>query len=509
MFNRRHFLNAVGGGVVGLAALGSTRILRAQSPASLNTLAIPPLLNGQPDNALRRYALTVRRGSSQFLPDRSTPTFGINGDYLGPTLRLSRGDAVAIRVSNQLGEATTMHWHGMHVPVTADGGPHQVIEDGDDWEARFTVLQRGATCWYHSHVLDRTGYQVYHGLSGLIIIDDEETRAESLPSEYGVDDIPLIIQDRTFNEDGSFRYIGMPMDVMAGMYGDAILVNGTLNPRFAPTRSRTRFRLLNGSNARVYTLAFSDRRPFQLIASDGGLLESPVTLTSLELAPAERVEILVDFSDGNATRLVSLPMAVDSPNNAVGMMGNMLAINQQAFDILSLEPAAGLRPAAPLPRQLARLETVSESDAQVQRRLVLSMTMGMMGGGRGPGGPGGANRGRGMMGGFQINGEAMDMAVINQRVTLGSTEIWTLVNDSMMMHPFHIHHGQFRILDRNGSPPALHERGYKDTVKVGPGETVRFIMRFENFSNASQPYMYHCHILEHEDNGMMGQFTVA
>lgn len=505
MLKRRDLLKAVGGLAISTGLVTPWHAWGQQ--VSPQPLSIPPLLRGEAVNGVNRYRLRVQRGTSRFLPGLTTPTFGINGDFLGPTLHLRRGEQVQLQVTNNLGAPTTMHWHGMHLPVVADGGPHQEIADGGVWEPAFTVLQPGATCWYHSHLLNRTGEQVYQGLAGMIIIEDEDTHRDGIPSTYGVDDIPLVIQDRAFNVDGSFRYVGMHMDVMTGMFGDTILVNGTLSPEFAPTTSRVRFRLLNGSNARTYTLAFDDARPFTMIASDGGLLAAPLALTSLELAPAERAEIVVDFSDGRPVNLVSLPMAADSPSQPRGMMGNMHPMNNNAFHLLSLRPAAALQRSPALPVQLTQLERIEASEAVVERQLILTMAMGMgMGMGRGRGAAGG------MMGAgasFFINGQAMDMGVINQHVLAGDTEIWELVNDSMMMHPFHIHHGQFQLLSRNGRSPAAQEAGFKDTVKVGPGESVRFIMRFQHFSDAQRPYMYHCHILEHEDNGMMGQFIVT
>lgn len=506
MFRRRDLLKLTAGLTVSPILLAPWNVLGQSLPTQ--PLAIPPLLTGEARAGVTHYTLQAQRGTRQFLPGLTTPTLGINGDYLGPTLRLRRGDNVSLQVGNRIGEPTTLHWHGLHVPVDADGGPHQVIADGATWEPTFSVMQPGGTFWYHSHQLGQTGAQVYRGLAGMIIIEDEESRQDGLPSTYGVDDIPLVIQDRAFNTDGSFRYVGMHRDVMTGLFGDTILINGTLSPEFSPSTTKVRFRLLNASNARTYTLAFSDRRAFELIASDGGLLEAPVALTTLELAPAERAEIVVDFSGRQPVDLVSQPMAADSPSQTTGMMRNMHPMNNEAFHLLSLRPQTSLQQSPVLPAHLTELERLQPVDAVTERRLVLSMAMGM-GMGRGAGG---GSPGRGMMGGgasFFINGEAMDMNVINQRVVTGTTEIWELMNDSMMMHPFHIHHGQFQVLSRNGQPPAPHESGNKDTVKVGPGETVRFIMRFEHFSDAVQPYMYHCHILEHEDNGMMGQFIVS
>ncbi len=477
----------------------------SQSARQRNPLKIPEQLIGSERNGQQHYSLNVQGGSSEFISGLRTPTLGYNGDYLGPTLRFRQDDNIAVHVHNQLAESTTVHWHGLHVPATADGGPSQIIESGANWDPEFKIMQRGGTYWYHSHALNRTGDQVYRGMSGLIIIDDEDNRRSGLPSDYGVDDIPLIVQDRQFNEDGSFRYIGSPMDVMTGMFGNTVLVNGTLAPVFNPQTRLVRFRLLNGSNARTYTFAFDDQRAFKIVASDGGLLSTGNDQSTLVLAPSERAEILVDFSDGNPVNLISLPMAASSPFATRGMMRNMHPMNEEQMQILAIEPQSRLSSSETVRPELSTIQRIDPTEAVRSRSLTLSMAMGMgMMGGRGGG--------RGMMSGgdsFFINGEAMDMNRIDARIKTGETEIWEITNDSMMMHPFHIHYDQFQILDRNGRPPSAEEMGYKDSVKIGPNETLRFIMRFKDFSDADNAYMYHCHILEHEDNGMMGQFTVS
>ncbi len=501
--SRRRFMQTV---AVGAAVSGWQLPIFGQS-SQLNTLKIPELYYGDMRSGVNHYALTAQTGTVDFLPGLRTPTIGINGDYLGPTLRLMNGDDVAIAVRNQLGEETTLHWHGLHVPAKVDGGPAQIIAAGAEWNPQFRVSQKAGSFWYHSHMLHQTGAQVYRGLSGMIIIDDEDSSKLELPAEYGVDDIPLIVQDRRFNADGSFRYIGMHMDVMTGMYGDTILVNGTGAALFTPTTQRVRFRLLTAANARSFNFAFDDNREFQLIASDSGLLSAPVTLHHLELAPAERAEIVVNFSDGAPVKLVSLPLDANSPFTPQGMMRNMLPMNSTPIQILAIAPQSQLESRVEIPDQLAEIQRISASEAQHVRRFTLSMPMGMgMMNMR-------ASGGRGQMGNmgneFQINGKTMDMATINERVNMGDTEIWEITNDSMMMHPFHIHQGQFQILDRNGVPPPAAEMGFKDTLRVGPGETARIIMRFEHFADPETAYMYHCHILEHEDNGMMGQFTVS
>lgn len=511
MLKRRRFLQA--------SALGTCGILNpfsgfAQQPGSGNALRIPPLLEGERRSGRLHYDLRTQSGQSRFLSGLNTPTLGINDDYLGPTLRLRDGQDVSLNVTNGLDETTTMHWHGLHVPAIADGGPHQIVEPGESWAAEFQVNQKAGPYWYHAHPKDLTGEQVYRGLAGMILVEDGESRGLELPGDYGVDDIPIIIQDRQFNNDGSFRYVTSHQDVMFGMHGDTILVNGTIDPHFVPTTSKVRFRLLNGSNARLYTLAFSDGRQFEQLGCDGGFLGQPLTMTELTLAPAERCEIVVDFSDGAPVNLISKPLPANSPYRMQGMMGRMHGqLSNQSFHILAIEPQSSLLRSPALPAVLTEVPDYESAGIDRVRRFELQMAMGMgMGGGRGPGGGGpGGGGGRGMMGGgqqFSINGRAMDMNVINERIPVGSTEIWEIHNNSMMMHPFHIHHGQFQVKERNGRPPHAHERAFKDTVKVAPGETVRVVMEFLNFADSDNAYMYHCHILEHEDNGMMGQFVV-
>ncbi|NKB32897.1 MAG: multicopper oxidase domain-containing protein [Pseudomonadales bacterium] len=507
---RREFLSNV---TLGSASLLLPNIVFSQSANQPNELKLPELLTGNQQQGKRAYQLSVQSGISQFLPGLNTATLGINSAYLGPTMKLRKDDDVLLRVRNALEESTTLHWHGLHVPALSDGGPHQVIEPGAGWAPEFKVMQDAGTFWYHSHIVDRTGEQVYRGLAGMIIIEDENSNDLGLPAEYGVDDIPLIVQDRRFNNDGSLRYVQMHRDVMTGFYGDTVLVNGTHNPIFTPSSNKVRFRILNAANARTFNFAFDDNRQFDLVSSDGGLLNAPISSDRLLLAPAERADIVVDVSDGRPFRLLSLPVPANSPFAPRGMMRNMHPLNTENMDILAIQPQSNLRTSEALSPQLAAINSMEESAATQERRFVLSMVMGMgMGMRGGPGGRGnrGGGPGRGMrnQGNFFINNEAMDMAKINHRIKNGSTEIWRIENDSMMMHPFHVHHGQFQILDRNRVPASAIESGYKDTVKVGPGETVRFIMRFENFSDSENAYMYHCHILEHEDNGMMGQFTV-
>lgn len=515
MITRRKTLLALGAGMLGSSGLGRLGRVIAQPVSELtefsNPLRIPALDAGTLQAQARRYELTLQHASREFLPGRSTETLGINGDYLGPTLLMRKDEQVALAVHNQLNEPSSLHWHGFHVPASEDGGPNQQIEPGATWNPSFKVMQNGGTFWYHSHVIHQAGEQVYKGLAGMIQVLDPDEAELGLPSNYGVDDIPLIVQDRRFASDGNFGYLSLYDDMVKGVHGDTILVNGTLQPVFEPASRLVRFRLLNAANARTFTFAFSDNREFYQIASDGGLLNAPVPMSRLELAPAERAEILVDFSDGREVMLLSLPMQPNFPTFPGAMSRIMRSLNAQAFDILLIRPTASLAGDLILPQRLARVERLQADQGLPTREFRLSMGFGSRSGeDRGPGTGARNGLGGGHGGGHSaINGRMMDLAYINETVSLNSTEIWELTNNSPMTHPFHVHHGQFQVLDRNGEPPPANEMGWKDTVKVGSGELVRIVMRFEDFADGNNPYMYHCHILEHEDQGMMGQFVVV
>ena len=491
--NRRQFLKSSAACAIALSsgygvAHASVGLSQFRTP-----LKLPPLLEGRLENNRRIFDLTLRAGFSHFLGNLQTPTAGINGDFLGPVLSVQRGDEVTLNVSNTLFEPSTLHWHGLNLPAAMDGGPHQVIKPGETWSPEFKIDQPASTQWYHSHMVHRTGIQVYYGLAGLFYINDKASAALNLPATYGVDDIPLVLQDRSFNQDGTFRYLSSMHDRMAGMMGQVMLVNGTASAVFKVTNQRTRFRILNGSNARIYNLEFSDGRQFLQIASDGGLLEKPAQLKSLTLAPGERAEILVEFSSSDNVMLAHKPLP-KRPGARMGMMQNMMSANDQPFAIMRFESKQPLAPLSSIPDRLVSQKNWSITEAVKTRQFILNMQMGM-----------GMMRGGG---GFFINGRSMDMNRIDARVRLGDVEIWEIINDSPMPHPFHVHDTQFRILDRDGKQPPANEMGLKDTVLVNPRERVRIITQFENYADSNSAYMFHCHNLEHEDAGMMGQFVV-
>ena len=343
-------------------------------------------------------------------------------------------------------------------------------------------MNEEATFWYHPHLMNKTAEHVYHGLAGLFIVKDPQSEL-ALPDQYGTDDIPLIIQDKIFDADGSFNYPG----TRSGVKGDQFLVNGAVTPVFDAPAQFVRFRLLNGSNARIYNFGFSDDRQFHQIGTDGGLLERPVPLTRLRLSTGERAEILVDFSgeENSQVRLVSFSSELDNINP----FWNSNAMDDSAFDIMTIDvKAATANPTTALPASLASINRLQEGQAARTRPFELEM---------------------GLSGPMTINGQSMDMNRIDQTIKLNDTEIWEITNNSDMPHPFHVHDIQFLILTRDGSPPAENEAGWKDTVLIMPHETVRIITHFSDFADPDKPYMFHCHILEHKDAGMMGQFVVV
>ena len=461
-----------------------------------NKLLIPEQSFGTVVDERRQFHLTVAEGSREFLPGKQTPTAGVNGPYLGPTLRLRRGEGVDLIVRNNLDEMTTMHWHGMHVPARMDGTPHQKIEPGESWTASFQVDQQAAPLWYHPHPHGNTGRHVYRGVTGLMWIDDDNSDALDLPKNYGVDDIPLVIQDRLFDDDGAFRFAVN----QGAVYGNTMLINGTWSPFLQVESRRIRFRLLNGSNARIYYVGFDDNRVFHQIATDGGFLETPLQTSRVILAPGERAEILVDFSDGVEAVLKSYPEAglletIESFFGGIGT-GNL--------QLLKIVPQPANRASHALPERLNTIARIDASQAAKTRPMVLG---GPIQGGQG--GQGGRFAAGAPGAGPPINGKIMDMERMDEVVRLGDIEIWEVDNRGGQAHPFHVHLVQFQILDRNGQRPTGAELGWKDTVLVPAGDIVRIIMPFERYADPQIPYMYHCHIMEHEDNGMMGQFLVV
>lgn len=537
---RRDFLKySVALGVASALPLWSRSVFAADRPA----LPIPDLLTADASN---RMQLVVQAGKSSFAGKTAT-TWGYNGNLLGPAVKLNKGQSVTVDIHNQLAEETTLHWHGLEIPGEVDGGPQGIIPAGGKRSVTFTPDQRAATCWFHPHQHGKTGRQVAMGLAGLVLIEDEEIRKLMLPKQWGIDDVPVIIQDKQFSADGQVDYQLDIMTAAVGWFGDTLLTNGAIYPQHAAPRGWLRLRLLNGCNARSLNIAASDNRPLYVIASDGGLLAEPVKVTELPMLMGERFEVLVDVSDGKAFDLVTLP---------VSQMGMAIAPFDKPHPVMRVQPLL-ITASGTLPDSLTSMPSLPSLEGLTVRKLQLSMDpmldmMGMqmlmkkygaqamagMDHGKMMGhmnndnmGHGNMNHGNmnhGEMGNMQhgdmgnmkhggsfdfhnanrINGQAFDMNKPMFAAAKGQHERWVISGQGdMMLHPFHIHGTQFRILSENGKAPAAHRAGWKDTVRVEGGMS-EVLVKFDHDAPKEHAYMAHCHLLEHEDTGMMLGFTV-
>lgn len=487
----------------------------------ITPLIIPSLLEDKDKSDTKdEFDLSIQKGKVSFLNGLETNTYGYNGNFLGPVIRVKSGNEVKINVKNNLSEDSTVHWHGLEIPAEMDGGPNHSIKSNTTWNPSFKISQQAGTYWFHPHTFEKTGEQVYKGLAGLFIVDDKNSESLDIPKNYGVDDIPLILQDRRFNNDGSFSYKTQMID-NDGMLGDKFLVNGVINPFFEVKENKMRFRLLNGSNARIYKLALSDNSDFYQIASDGGLLEKPVQLKSLMLASGERAEIIVDFSKyKDKEEIILKSLAYENKEKTMSSEPSSNRIeNGKEFDLMKFiikKDSSNLENNSfNIPNELVKIEKLQEKDSSKVRKFELtdmSMDMGNMSnmpmnmdmtGSHSMHTMSTNNMYSGM---FKINNKVFDLSRVDELVKLNDTEVWEITNKSQMgmPHPFHIHGVQFQILSKNNKEPSLNEKGWKDTVLVQPYETVKIIVKFKN----KGMFMYHCHTLEHEDLGMMGMFEV-
>ncbi len=446
----------------------------------INPLFIPDTLTGPTFN------LTVKQSKVQFLPGDSSETYGINGDYLGPTLIMNRGDFVRMNVTNLLPDTTTMHWHGMHVAPEDDGGPHTTILPNETWSPEFEVMDEATTFWYHPHLHEKTAFQVYKGAAGMLIIRDSLESALNLPRTYGVDDFPLILQDKSFDPTNQFIYQQL---------NDTMMINGTLSPYLEVPAQIVRFRILNASNQRVYNVGFPPLIQVVQIGSDGGLLREPVPITRVLLSPGERAEILVNFDLPRPNNIV---MAANNSEMGNGISGAPIGPGGgpgnplDGVDFNLIEFRIGPQTANPItsiPSNLNSWTPLDPNEADVIRTKVFDTI------------PPASFP-------FLINSTPFDHHYINDTVILGDVEIWNLVNRTTEAHPFHIHDIQFFVLSINGFPPPPTLAGRKDVIMSLPGDSISFIAKFEDHFDPIIPYMYHCHNLFHEDGGMMGQFLV-
>jgi bilirubin oxidase len=457
------------------APVSSTAASRNALTSGSDTLRAPAVLTDvSPVPRRVEVSLTATRLRTSLVAGTTSEVFAYNGQIPGPTLELREGDQVVVHFRNDLPEQTTVHWHGLNLPFESDGSPFHPVEPGEKRDYVFTVRPGSAgTYWYHPHPHHRTGYQVAKGLAGAVIV-----RAADDPLPAALTEKLLILTDTRLNPDGSIdlpaegSHAGL-VDRENGREGDLLFVNGQVLPtlRIRPGEVQ-RWRILNASASRVYRLALPGHT-LTHVGSDGGLFERPVEVGEIVLASAERAEVLVrgTGAPGARVQLQALPYDRYIPQTRPSDWN-------KSRPLLTLEYSAG-RPvvAPPIPGRLRAIPVLDATRATATR--VISLSQGL------------------------INGREMDMARIDVSATLGATEIWEVENLVGMDHPFHLHGFQFQVLDRDGVPEPF--RSWKDTVNVPKHQTVRFIVRYDNYPGK---WMFHCHILDHEDHGMMGVLEV-
>jgi FtsP/CotA-like multicopper oxidase with cupredoxin domain len=486
-------LGLVGGAALlvpidGVARTALKRPLRDLPKPFQADLPIPSRLRPMRSTATTDfYRMTLQEGTADILPGLTTPIFGYNGMFPGPTVVTSRERRVVIEHVNQLPVPTSMHTHGAFVDGDSDGHPLDLVMPGSSKTYILHNDETARTQWYHDHAMHITAENVYHGLAGMYLIDDDFER--ELPLPRGTRDVPLVLQDRFFNEDGSFDYPVEKGDSSSnGVLGNVIMVNGKPWPRLEVQQGRYRFRVLNGANARVFELALSNRQPFALVGTEGGLIHRPLHLQALPMAPGERMEIVVNFAD--------------VPAGSSVMLMNRRAAKQQAqimrFDVVpgvarddSRVPDV-IRPADLQDDPTHRPARVEE--AVKTRQFVFKRSGGF----------------------WTINGKIFDEHRLDARPKEGATEIWEFVNNGGgWIHPIHLHFVNFKVLSRNGGMPRPWEQDiWKETVFLDGGDSVRVLAHFPKVPREVttgafvDTYAFHCHLLEHEDHDMMLQFRV-
>lgn len=423
------------------------------------------------------------------LKGTNIPVLGYQpNSLLGPSFKVNKGDTVNILLQNNLSEHTNIHWHGLKIPALMDGHPDQLANAGGTFRYQFTVNQRAGLSWYHPHPHEMTGKQVFQGLAGLFIINDAEEAALNLPS--GQFELPLVIQDKRISSNG-ITYNPSREEVMAGYMGESIVVNGVYSPYTDVSTRFYRLRILNASNARVYNLALSNNADLIIIGNDGGLLANPSSVKEILIAPGERLDVLVNFA-GNAigTEIFLISKKFGNAGDAQG---------KQQFNIMKFKVASVVTNTFNVPANLSNIGIVPASSAVKTRTFEISNAM--------------EHHGYPMNDGMQmrhrINGKLFDSNRIDENVTANTNELWVFDNSKGdEPHPMHLHGLFFQVVQRSGGRSNLiaSEFGWKDTVLVMPGEIVKVIVPFEN--NAGK-FVFHCHNLEHEDDGMMLQYQLS
>lgn len=436
-------------------------------------LPIPPVLAPTSSDATTDYYdLTMQVGQKEIIRGKLTTIWGYNGMFPGPTIITKRDRRAVVRQVNNLQESMSVHLHGGHTPPESDGLPNDLIGPGATKIYTYPNNAPGSTLWYHDHASDVTGRHVYMGLAAFYLLwDDFEN---SLPLPKGGQDIPLLLQDRSFNSDGSLNYPLTDSTIRTGVTGDRLLVNGAVQPYLQVARRKMRFRILNGSNARIYKLALSSGVSLVQIASDGGVLAAPALRQSISVAPAERVEVVIDFALYPVGTSVILKNLDNSASPAIP-------------DIMRFDVVAEAFDTSSVPATLRPFTRIPESSATVKRTFTLEQSY---------------QNGRNL---WTINNKLYDPARIDATPRLNATEVWTFENRSGESHPIHIHDIEWQILDINGSKPPSGDDGWKDVFLVPAWGKLRVI---GTFTDNIGGYVSHCHKLEHEDHAMMFSFQV-
>lgn len=437
-------------------------------------IAIPFVMDATNASFAAKSSISTIDGKSV-----NTLSYGTGG-ILGPTLKINQGDMMNLVFTNQLSEPTNIHWHGLEAPAAQDGYPTDLTQSGSSYSYNFRVTDRPGTYWYHPHPDMTTASQVYRGLAGFFIVTSPEEQALKLPQ--GIYDVPLVIQDKRLTS--GLVYNPNTDDQTIGLFGESILVNGTSGAMMDVEKRTYRFRLLNGSNARIYNFALSDGLKFKLIGSDGGLLDAPMDVSNILLAPGERADVLINFGGLPINTELFLESASFSGSSSQG---------DQSFKVMKFKIIKDATDDFIVPVTLMSVQKISESSSVASRKFNIGHMMAH----------GGMN---GVM--HPIDGKIFDANRIDEVVKSGSVEIWEFDNNTgTEIHPMHLHGLQFQVLSRTGGRGSIQswEKGWKDTVLAFPGESVKIIVRFPDNKGK---FVFHCHNLEHEDAGMMLNFEI-
>ncbi|MDC9590037.1 cell division protein FtsP [Xenorhabdus sp. XENO-10] len=465
--SRRQFIQASGVAM----CLGALPFVIRVKKNQQTQLPIPPLLEsriGQP------LFLTIQKANWAFNGRKNANIWGINGHYLGPTIRVRRGDYVKLIYSNRLSEPISMTVGGLLVPGTLIGGSSRLIKPKESWSPVIQINQPATTCWYHANTPNRMARHVYAGLAGMWLVEDESSRSLPLPKHYGVDDFPVILQDKRFDNFGVPQY--NPTDNQ-GFLGDILVVNGVENPFVEVARGWVRLRLLNASNARRYELQLSDGRPFYMIGTDQGLLPAPVAVQLLSLAPGERREVLIDMSKGESVTITA--------GESAGVMDRLKGLLEYSTKLLSTTVLT-LKASGLLPLVTDQLLTQLVADNPYINSSIRSRQIDL--GDYSP----------------ESNSSLTNKHRINITSQQGAWERWIVTTS--IPQPLHIEGVRFKVINLNGKRPEPQDYGWKDTVWIDSRAELLVNMMQPSYENF--PFMYYSQILEMADSGVAGKLIV-